>query len=239
MDTGRVVLVTGSAGSIGSALVDAFVANGDEVVASDRDTGSLWRRNARVAVQADITRERDCAALADVVRAEFGHLDVLVNCAGWYPATPFQAMTGEHWRAVIDVNLTGTAMVTAAALPLIADRGWGRIVNIGSASVFAGVAEQTHYVAAKAGVVGLTRSLAREVGHLGITVNVVAPGLTITPAVLATYPAELLEAQRRARALARDQQPSDVVGPVLFLASDAAGFITGQTLTVDGGRNMA
>lgn len=117
-------------------------------------------------------------------------------------------------------------------------RDWGRIVTIGSASTFQGVPDQVHYVAAKAGLFGLTRSLARVVGQHGITVNVVTPGLTETEPVKRTMPAAMLERAIEARALKRAEQPDDLVGAVFFLASPDAGFITGQTLNVDGGSHM-
>jgi NAD(P)-dependent dehydrogenase (short-subunit alcohol dehydrogenase family) len=125
-----------------------------------------------------------------------------------------------------------------AFLPLLKQSAAGRIVNFGSGSVFDGTKGQTHYVAAKAGIVGFTRSLAREVGPYGITVNVITPGLTVTKAVRDHFPAEILAAQRNARALQRDEVPEDLVGPVWFLASDDAAFISGQTLNVDGGKFM-
>jgi len=124
-----------------------------------------------------------------------------------------------------------------AMLPLMKGHGWGRIVNIGSGSMFEGVAEQTHYVAAKTGVLGFSRSLARVVGKEGITVNVVAPGLTRTPAVAKSMPPVMVEAQVKARAIQRDEKGEDLVGTV-FLASPDADFMSGQTLNVDGGKHM-
>ena len=245
MQNDRAVLITGAAGSIGTVLVERFLANGDTVFATDTSADALevWRKgfadDARlVTVAADITAGDDVAHLADVVREHAGHLDVLVNCAGYFPLVTFEDMSDDQWRQVIDINLTGVYLVTKALLPLMQGRGWGRIVNFGSGSVFDGTARQAHYVAAKAGVVGLSRSLAREVGGHGITVNVVAPGLTVNPATRAHFPAALLEAQRAMRALPRDQEPADLVGPVFFLASDDAAFMSGQTLNVDGGRFM-
>ena len=114
---------------------------------------------------------------------------------------------------MIDINLTGSFLMAHAFLPLMKERGWGRIINFGSGSVFDGTRNQTHYVAAKAGIVGFTRSLAREVGGYGITVNVITPGLTVTRAVRDHFPTEILEAQRKARALPRDEEPEDLVGP--------------------------
>lgn len=134
--------------------------------------------------------------------------------------------------------LTGYYLVTHALLPLMKSRSWGRIINFGSASMFSGVAGQVHYVSAKAGLVGFTRSLAHEVGTDGITVNLITPGLTMTPAVTKNFDPELIASQRAGRALGRDQHVDDLVGPVYFLASPDSDFITGQTLNVDGGLSM-
>lgn len=151
---------------------------------------------------------------------------------------PFEQTSVEDWRQVIDINLNGPFLVTRALLPLMNDPGWGRIINFGSGSVFDGTRNQTHYVTAKAGMVGFTHSLAREVGGYGITVNLIAPGLTVTKAVRDNFPGEILDAQRKGRAIERDETPEDLVGPVFFLASPEAGFISGQTLKVDGGKHM-
>ena len=242
--SGRVVVVTGAAGGIGSRLVERFLADGDTVVATDTGTAALdalaeGQPSARLhTVPADITSEDDTQALAGYVATRVGHVDVLVNCAGWFPIVTFEAMTPAQWRTVLDINLTGPYLVTRALLPLMRERGWGRIVNFGSGSVFDGTRGQSHYVAAKAGVVGFSRSLARELGGYGITVNVVAPGLTVTRAVRDGFPSEVLRAQRVGRALQRDQEPDDLVGTVAFLASPDSDFVTGQTINVDGGRFM-
>lgn len=245
MENQRAVLVTGAAGGVGSLLVQRFLANGDRVVATDaRQEGLDALREGHpaeaglVTAAADIASELDCAVLMQKVRDAVGKLDVLVNCAGFFPIVPFEQMTFGQWQRVIEINLNGTYLMCRAALPLMKDSGWGRIVNFASGSVFAGTPGQAHYVAAKAGVIGFSRSLAREVGGYGITVNVVAPGLTVTQAVRDTFPPEVLAGQRTRRALQRDEQPEDLVGPVFFLASPDAGFITGQTLNVDGGNFM-
>ncbi|WP_420593898.1 SDR family NAD(P)-dependent oxidoreductase [Deinococcus sp.] len=242
METDRVVMITGAAGGIGAVLVKRFLDNGDSVIATDlkdealgKLQGELGHPDKLVILAAEITSEADCARLAEAIRSQFGRLDVLVNCAGYFPIVAFEQMTSEQWRQTIDINLTGTFLMTHALLPLMKTRSWGRIVNFGSGSVFDGTAKQSHYVAAKAGVVGFSRSLAREIGGYGITVNVIAPGLTVTKAVRDHFPADLLAAQRAGRAIPRDEEPEDLVGPVFFLASPDAAFISGQTLNVDGG----
>jgi len=244
MKQDRVVVITGAAGGMGSVLVDRFLANGDTVVATDRKEALEILRakvgaNAKlVTLEADISKEEDCARVAAAARDKAGRVDVLINCAGYFPIVAFEKMTTEQWRQTIDINLTGNFLMTHVMLPLMKGRAWGRIINFGSASVFEGVPGQAHYVAAKAGIVGLTRSLAREVGDYGITVNVITPGLTVTKAVKDSFPAEVLETQRNARALKRDEQAEDLVGAVFFLASPDADFITGQTINVDGGKAM-
>jgi NAD(P)-dependent dehydrogenase (short-subunit alcohol dehydrogenase family) len=245
MHANRNVVITGAAGGIGMLLVERFLANGDAVLATDTGGEALEQLRGHVGEHtklttspADVSSAGDVSALAEVAREQNGTVEVLINCAGFFPILPFEELTVEDWQSVIDINLTGSFLMAHAFLPLMKERGWGRIINFGSGSVFDGTRNQTHYVAAKAGIVGFTRSLAREVGGYGITVNVITPGLTVTQAVRENFPREVLEAQRKARALQRDEEPEDLVGPVFFLASPDAGFITGQTLNVDGGKFM-
>jgi len=243
MHKGRIVVVTGAGGGIGEKIVDRFLANGDTVVGLDRSELSLkalvssrTMETQFSVVKSDITQADEVAAFAKHMKETHGCVHVLVNCAGYYPVVSFEQMTLAQWEEVIGINLTGTFQVTHAILPLMRDNGWGRIVNISSASVFEGVMGQTHYVAAKAGLVGFTRSLAMEVGDYGITVNVVAPGLTLTEPVRRNMPAKLIEAQKGLRALKRNEGPEDLAGPVFLLASPDADFMSGQLLVVDGGK---
>jgi NAD(P)-dependent dehydrogenase (short-subunit alcohol dehydrogenase family) len=245
MKQDRIVLITGAAGGMGTLFVERFLANGDTVIATDYSEETLARladkfdESARLrTTAADISDEASCAKLAAFARDKVGRVDVLINCAGFFPTQSFDEMSLGDWNKVIGINLTGVFLMVKAVLPLMKGRGWGRIVNIGSGSMFAGVAEQTHYVAAKAGVLGFSRSLARVVGKEGITVNVVAPGLTLTPAVAKSMPAEMIAAQVKTRAIQRDETGDDLVGTVFFLASPDADFMSGQTLNVDGGKHM-
>ena len=241
---GRTVAITGAGGGIGAALVRSFLANDDTVVGVDLSSAALDTLQDDLdnpvglhTTKIDVTNPDQVDAMANLI-SKVGGLDILVNCAGFFPFDTFEETTLERWRSVIDINLTGYYLVTHTMLPQMRGRSWGRIINFGSASIFRGVAGQAHYVAAKAGVLGLTRSLAREVGNDGITVNLITPGLTLTSPVIENFDPHLIEAQRQSRAIARDQTPEDLVGPVRFLASPDADFITGQTLNVDGGMFM-
>jgi NAD(P)-dependent dehydrogenase (short-subunit alcohol dehydrogenase family) len=245
MNQGRIVAITGAAGGMGALFVERFLANRDTVIATDTSEAALAKLAGKLDVgarlhtmTADISDEASCAKLAAFARDKAGRVDVLINCAGFFPTQSFDDMVLTDWNKVIGINLTGVFLMVKAMLPLMKGRGWGRIVNIGSGSMFDGVAEQTHYVAAKTGVLGFSRSLARVVGKEGITVNVVAPGLTLTPAVAKSMPPEMVEAQVKARAIQRDEKGEDLVGTVFFLASPDADFMSGQTLNVDGGKHM-
>ena len=245
MRTNRIVVVTGAAGGIGRAIVERFLSNGDTVVATDvKGDGLAEMTKGRASgtrltvVTADITDEAACAEVAEAARRAGSRVDVLVNVAGYFPVQPFDTLTAVDFRRVVDVNLTGPFLMIKAIHPLMKGHGWGRIVNIGSASTFEGVADQAPYVAAKSGVFGLSRSLAKGFGTDGITVNVVTPGLTVTPPVKENIPDELLKQQIELRCIKRDEQPEDLVGAVFFLASPDADFISGQTINVDGGKSM-
>lgn len=244
--SGRVVVVSGGGGGIGEAIVTRFLANGDLVTATDRSASSLGGLRDRAehpdrltTTVADVTAEKDCENLAAELRGRTGRVDVLVNCAGYFPIARFEEISVAEWEQVVAVNLTGTFLMTRSLLPLMKEQGWGRIVNVASSSVFTGVTGRAHYVAAKAGVIGLGRTLALELGPHGITVNAVAPGLTMTAPIRDSMTAERIERSREGRALERDQEPEDVAGPVFFLASPEAAFVSGQTLTIDGGKVMS
>jgi len=251
MSAARTVVVSGAAGGIGSEIVDRFLRNGDNVVATDvsQDALDTWRarwdssaprgrHSSLFTVAADISDRASVAALVEATREQAGGVEVLVNCASIFPLVPFEELTLDTWHQVLETNLTGTFLMIKTFLPLMKDRGSGRIVNIGSGTFFVGTEMQSAYAASKGGILGLTRVLARELAQYGITVNLVTPGFTITPNAADTMPESVREMQRRLRAIKRDELPEDIIGSVFFLASDEAAFVTGQTLNIDGGRHL-
>lgn len=242
----KVVIVTGAALGIGRAIAEGFHDQGAVVVVADRagaeDAAAALSRTNRtaLAVACDISKPEDTQALAQAVLDEFGRIDVLVNNAGIYSSLepkPFEDLDVDEWRAVLDVNVIGQFLACKAVVPAMKSQGGGRIVNISSGTPFKGVPFMLHYVASKGAINAMTKALAKELGASGILVNGVAPGFTLSDGVRGN-PVQLEKLQEislQARVLARDQHPQDIVGAVTFLASDAAAFITGQTLVVDGG----
>lgn len=243
---GKVVIVTGGAMGIGRAIAGGFHAKGARVVVADRDGAESsanemsTMNNRALGVVCDVSSAEDTAALANSVLDEFGRIDVLVNNAGIYSSLepkPFEELEVDEWRQVLDVNVVGQFLACKAVVPTMKSQGGGRIVNISSGTPFKGVPYMLHYVASKGAVNAITKALAKELGGSGILVNGVAPGFTLSDGVRANSVQieKLQEISLQARALGRDQHPADVVGAVIFLSSDEAAFITGQTIVVDGG----
>jgi 3-oxoacyl-[acyl-carrier protein] reductase/(S)-1-phenylethanol dehydrogenase len=172
---------------------------------------------------------------AQAVLAEFGEVDVLVNNAGIYPATPFLDLEWEEWRRVFDINVDSLFHLGKEFLPGMVERGWGRIISTSSTTFHAGIPFNTHYTASKGAVIGFSRSLAAEVGSHGVTVNTIAPGLVRTATTESGSQAQMFDLLAGQQAIHRVQEPADLVGTLSFLASDDAAFLTGQTLCVDGG----
>jgi NAD(P)-dependent dehydrogenase (short-subunit alcohol dehydrogenase family) len=241
----KVVVITGAAGGLGTAFTRRFLAEGARVCATDTAAPPLARLAQELGapaglmtIEADITSEADCQRLADRVRAEWGTADVVVNNAGWFPFREFEDISAQEWERVVGVNLTGPFLVVRAFLPLLKASRAGRIINISSGSVLAPPSTQAHYVAAKAGVVGFTRAAAVSLGGHGITVNAILPGVVSTPAAVASFPPGLIDMIAAQGAIKRAEVAEDVVGPVVFFASDDAAFVTGQSLSVDGDRHF-
>jgi NAD(P)-dependent dehydrogenase (short-subunit alcohol dehydrogenase family) len=240
----KVVIVTGGGLGIGRAYALGLAAEGARVVVADiADPAPVVkeieaRGGQAVGLACDVSREDDTQELATKSLNRFGRIDVLVNNAAIYGTLrrrPFTEIPVEEWDRVMAVNLRGLFLCARAVFPAMKAQGKGKIINIASSTFFKGVPHYIHYTTSKGGVVGFTRSLARELGDFGIRVNAVAPGFTLSGENEKNISAEQKEANVRMRMLKRAEVPEDLVGTVVFLASDESDFITGQTIAVDGG----
>jgi 2-hydroxycyclohexanecarboxyl-CoA dehydrogenase len=249
----RVALVTGGAQGIGQGIAAALAAQGFRVAIADLNlqTAAQTAKDLShgggtvIAVEADVTSTASVRAAVETVEGELGPIEVAVNNAGWDDFMPFVATTEEFWDKILDINFKGALRVIQTVLPGMIDRGFGRIVNIGSDAGRVGSSLEAVYSGAKGGIIAFTKTLAREVATKGITANAVCPGPTDTPALRkfadgAGQDAEkVISGMVRAVPMKRLGTPEDVGPAVAFFASDAAGFITGQTLSVSGGLTMA
>ncbi len=243
----RVVIVTGGARGIGRAYCLGVAAEGARVVVADvadpkPTVAEIEARGAQaLAVACDVSREADTQRLATETLARFGRIDVLVNNAALYGTLkrrPFMEIPVEEWDRVMAVNLRGLFLCARAVFPAMRAQGKGKIVNIASSTFFKGVPDYIHYTTSKGGVVGFTRSLARELGPFGIRVNAIAPGFTLSGENEKNISEERRRANVEARMLKRAQMPEDLVGTLVFLASDDSDFMSGQTMLVDGGGSV-
>jgi 2-hydroxycyclohexanecarboxyl-CoA dehydrogenase len=249
--TDRVALVTGGARGIGAAIVSALAAGGHAVAIGDlreAEAEALAEETRAgggraVAVALDVTDAASVRAAVEATGSELGPPDVLVNNAGWDQLRPFLETDEEFWDRILEINLKGCLRVTQAVLPAMIERGSGRVISLGSDAGRVGSSNESVYAAAKAGVIGFTKTLAREVARTGVTANVVCPGPTETPLLAeitgeGAEPEKLIAAMTRAVPMKRLGKPSEVAAAVAFLASEEAGYITGQTLSVSGGLTM-
>ena len=241
----RVALVTGASRGIGRAIAQRLAADGRHVVLVARSRGPLDELKAEIeqsggaatALAVDVGDRAALAAAIDAVARDLGRLDILVNNAGITRDGLILRMTDQQWDEVIAVNLTSAfAACRAAARPMMKHR-FGRIVNIASTSGVVGNAGQANYAAAKAGLIGLTRTLARELGSKGVTANVVAPGFVETD-MTSGLPEEVGQTVLKAMSVPRLGTPRDIAAAVSYATSDEAGFLTGQVICVDGGLTM-
>jgi NAD(P)-dependent dehydrogenase (short-subunit alcohol dehydrogenase family) len=238
--------VTGAAQGLGYAAAARLAADGASVALLDRDGERLGAAADALSAQGltvlphtvDLTDEEGIGAAVAAVLSTEGRIDVLVNNVGIYPHRPFEELTYAEWRQVFAVNLDSVFLCTHAVYPAMRERGYGRIVNVSSSTFFIGYPGLAAYIASKGGIIGFTRALASEAGPHGITVNAVTPGLIATEGVLGGEEAGLFDEIVPQQALPRRGEPEDIAECIAYLASPAAGFITGQTINVDGGHRF-
>ena len=247
----RVALVTGGARGIGAAIARGLAQDGMPTVIADIRAEQA-RANAQaiidaggraLAVDVDVRSPESVAAGVAAARTEFGEIDVLVNVAGWDELKPFVDSDEEFWQEVLEVNFKGGLRFTRALLPTMIERRWGRIVNISSDAGRVGSSLESVYAGAKGAIISFTKTVARETARMGVTANIVCPGPTDTEMlrdVAHAHPDadKVLERLARAVPMKRLGQPDDVAAAVRFFASEGAGYITGQTLSVSGGLTM-
>ena len=247
----QVLIVTGGAHGIGLAYCEGLALEGARVVVADIDgqgadavAASLGEAgHDALAVTTDVSQPESTDTMARLTMERFGRIDGIINNAAIYqrPAVtrgPFEEIPVEEWDRLMGVNLRGVFLCCRAVVPHMKAQGSGKIVNISSGTVFNGSTQMLHYVTSKAGVIGLTRSLARELGDYNINVNAIAPGLTVSMDDDDEDKLLRFETRMQARSLKRLEGPQDLVGAVLFLCSTDSDFMTGQTMVVDGGAQM-
>ncbi len=245
----KVVIVTGGGTGIGKVYSQRLAEAGAKVVLADiaADESNALAEEIRAAggqalsVPTDVTDEDRVQHMADTAAAEFGGIDGLINNASMMSVLErgdWFKIPADRWDAVMAVNLKGLFLCSRAVYPHMQKRGGGRIVNISSGRIWEGNPNRLDYTTSKAGVIGLTRALAREVGGDNISVNAITPGFTLSETQLSSSSSNYVAGRNEGKCFQRDQVPDDLVGAVMFLLSDAAGYITGQTLNVDGGQYM-
>lgn len=238
---GRVAIVTGAAQGLGRAFAARLAADGAHVVVADRNGPRAASVAAEVdgySVEVDVADEASVAALTSAVIDRYGGIDILVNNASLFSTLqmrPFEEIPVQEWDRVMAVNVRGTFLCTRAVTPAMRAAGYGKVVNISSATVWIGRPHYLHYVTSKMAVIGMTRALATELGPDNITVNAVTPGATETEIPRATVTPPQIRQIIAGQAIKRREVPGDLVGVVSFLCSPDSDFMTGQTLNVDGG----
>jgi len=242
----RIAIVTGAGQGIGRAIALGLAREGARVAIADVNEESANTVKNEIeasggralAIRTDVSNEKSVQAMVEKSLKEFLRVDILVNNAGIFPTSPVEEMSEEDWDRVIGTNLVGAFLCARAVVPKFLEQGTGRVISITSGRAFQGAKNGAHYAASKAGIIGFSKSLALELAPHGITVNVICPGITDTAQPRGHQTEEQIYAQGQRIPLGRIGQPEDLVGPAVFLASDAAAFITGQTLLVNGGSIM-
>ncbi len=244
---GKVAIVTGAGRGLGRAISLRLGMEGAKIVAADIDLDNCtaavnaFREKGltAIAMEVDVTEEKDISRMVEETVSHFGAIDILVNNAALYYGIswkPFDRISIEEWDKVMTVNVRGCWQCTKGVVPQMRKQGKGKIINVASSAFFTPPGVFCHYTASKGGVIALTRALATELGADGINVNAIAPGPTMTEATKMAMPEERALKAAEKTPLKRLEQPEDVVGAAVFLASDDSDFITGQTIIIDGGR---
>jgi 3-oxoacyl-[acyl-carrier protein] reductase len=235
---GRTVIVTGAARGIGRALAAGFHEAKASVLLADADEAALVDvdLSGATTVVADVSQTRDVERLVAEALGLTGRIDVIVNNAGILRDRVLWKLTDDDWDSVLAVHLGGTFRLTRACVPHFRERGYGRVVNVTSYTGLHGNVGQAAYAAAKAGIVGFTKTAAKELAPFGITVNAISPNAQTR--MVEAIPPDRLEEIRKLVPLGRFAEPSEIAAAVLFLASEEAGYITGAVLPVDGGLSM-
>ena len=239
--SGRAAIVTGAAGGIGQAIVEAFCQEGAQVLAVDRSSriADMFTSTASVSsLEVDITDKSAPQNIIDSCIREFGKLDVVVNCAGIVIPQAFESITDKAWEQTFAVNTTAMMRISRTAVPHLRKQVGGRIINIGSTSSAFAVPEHASYCASKHAVAGLTKAMAIDLGKYGITVNYVLPGLIGTPMAMNNYDPEMIDAWKSGTAIGRIGTPDDIARVVLFLASEDSRYMTGAGVCVDAGHSL-
>jgi len=243
---GQIAIVTGAGQGIGKALAFGLAREGADVAIADinAESGSVVKAEIEslgrkaLAVETDVSKEESVQSMAASVMRKFGRLDILINNAGIFPVSSVEEMKEDDWDRVIGTNLVGAFLCSRAAASKFLQQGSGRIISITSGRAFQGAKNAAHYASSKAGIIGFSKALALELAPQNITVNVICPGITDTAQPRGHKTEEQIYAQAQKIPFGRIGQPEDLVGTAIFLASDAASFITGQTLIVNGGSIM-
>jgi 3-oxoacyl-[acyl-carrier protein] reductase len=246
---GKTVIITGGGKGIGKVYAQEFARAGARVVAADIDLAAAEENAQALAAEGyealgiatDVADPASTEAMAQAALDRYGTIDILINNASLMSTLErrfWMEIPVEEWDRVMGVNLRGLFLCCRAVFPAMRSQGRGKIVNISSSRVWDGTPNRLHYTTSKAGVIGFTRALSRELGQFGITVNAVTPGLTLSDTQVASSSGNYLTATAAGRAIERPQVPEDLVGAVMFLSSPASDFMTGQTLNVDGGKSM-
>ncbi|WP_448681179.1 SDR family NAD(P)-dependent oxidoreductase [Pseudomonas nicosulfuronedens] len=236
----RVAVVSGAAKGIGQELAIQLAHRGASLALLDiADLSETCRLveeagGRAIALKVDVSREGDWDTAGEIVRREYGRCDILINNAGIYPNVHIDRLDFQTWKRTFEINLDSMFLSAKVFVPMMRENQWGRIVNISSTSVVTNATGVSHYMATKMGIIGFTRGLANDLGKDFITVNSVAPALTATPGT-SHLPDAARESIVNLQAFKRMAVPHDIVGPILFLTSEDAQFMTGQLLAVDGG----